>query len=89
MHSRSKGQTEDGLAAMGYELISFRAGYLAQAERGRQPMTETIMKYILAASSSPLQHTNQSVTAYRPVSSVLSHFSFGSTIQIPVSTSFN
>lgn len=42
--SRSKGLTEDGLAAMGYDLIVFRPAYLAQAERPNFRLAETIFQ---------------------------------------------
>ncbi|THG97068.1 hypothetical protein EW026_g4863 [Hermanssonia centrifuga] len=33
LYPKSKGLTEEGLASLGYELIAFRPGFLAQAER--------------------------------------------------------
>ncbi|KAF7798659.1 hypothetical protein EIP86_009883 [Pleurotus ostreatoroseus] len=52
--SPSKGLTENGLAAMGYDCIVFRPGFLAEAERDRstvRPIAETFIKPLFAFAS--------------------------------------
>ena len=41
--ARSKGLTEDGLASLGYEVIAFHPGFLANAQRPYREMDETIV----------------------------------------------
>ncbi|KAJ3532197.1 hypothetical protein NM688_g7457 [Phlebia brevispora] len=45
LYMRSKGLTEDGLASMGYDFISIRAGFLMDAERDSvRPIAEYLIK---------------------------------------------
>ncbi|THG97062.1 hypothetical protein EW026_g4872 [Hermanssonia centrifuga] len=50
LYFKSKGLTEEGLASLGYELIAFRPGFLAQADRQgtSRPIAETILNPLMS-----------------------------------------
>ncbi|TDL26625.1 hypothetical protein BD410DRAFT_783713 [Rickenella mellea] len=52
LYMRSKGLTENGLAALGYaDTIVFRPGYLKNAERGGSRLAETVLAPVMNALS--------------------------------------